>query len=88
MHFQVSRPEDLVLVEGVWRLQHYPDAPYSQVFMARALISTLYVCISLFLMIYDICMTFRHNIQLGPYSRMCFDPLGIYMVILIISNLL
>jgi hypothetical protein len=36
MHFWVRRPEDMVLIEGVWRLWHYPDAPDSQVFLARA----------------------------------------------------
>jgi hypothetical protein len=36
MHFRVHRPEDLVLVEGVWRLRHYPDAPDSRVYLARA----------------------------------------------------
>ncbi|KIM73585.1 hypothetical protein PILCRDRAFT_15094 [Piloderma croceum F 1598] len=29
-------PEDLMLVEGVWRLQQYPAAPDSSVFLARA----------------------------------------------------
>ena len=36
MHFQVHRPEDMVLVEGVWRLRCYPDAPDSRVYLARA----------------------------------------------------
>jgi hypothetical protein len=36
MHFRVHRPEDMVLVEGVWRLQCYPDAPDSRVYLARA----------------------------------------------------
>ncbi|KIM74930.1 hypothetical protein PILCRDRAFT_13995 [Piloderma croceum F 1598] len=36
MHFRVCRPEDLMLVEGVWRLRQYPAAPNSTVFLARA----------------------------------------------------
>jgi hypothetical protein len=36
MHFWVRRPKDMVLVEGVWRLQRYPDAPDSRVYLARA----------------------------------------------------
>jgi len=36
MHFRVCRPEDLFLVEGVWRLREYPAAPDSSVFLARA----------------------------------------------------
>ena len=36
MHFHVCRLEDLFLVEGVWRLQEYPAAPNSSVFLARA----------------------------------------------------
>ena len=36
MHFRVRRPEDMVLVEGVWRLRRYPDAPDSRVYLARA----------------------------------------------------
>jgi hypothetical protein len=36
MHFRVRRPEDLCLVEGVWRLREYPAAPDSSVFLARA----------------------------------------------------
>ena len=36
MHFRVRRPEDLFLVEGVWRLREYPVAPDSSVFLARA----------------------------------------------------
>ncbi|KIM80095.1 hypothetical protein PILCRDRAFT_9679 [Piloderma croceum F 1598] len=36
MHFCVRRPEDLMLVEGVWRLRQYPAAPDSMVFLARA----------------------------------------------------
>jgi len=29
-------------------------------------------------MIRDICTTFGHNVRPGHYSRMCFNPLGIY----------
>jgi hypothetical protein len=36
MHFRVRRPEDLVLIEGTWRLRQYPRAPDSVVFFARA----------------------------------------------------
>ncbi|KIM90850.1 hypothetical protein PILCRDRAFT_1095 [Piloderma croceum F 1598] len=36
MHLRVCRPEDLMLVEGVWRLRQYPAAPDSSVFLARA----------------------------------------------------
>ncbi|KIM74939.1 hypothetical protein PILCRDRAFT_14003 [Piloderma croceum F 1598] len=36
MHLCVHRPEDLMLVEGVWRLRQYPAAPDSSVFLARA----------------------------------------------------
>ncbi|KIM75914.1 hypothetical protein PILCRDRAFT_13123 [Piloderma croceum F 1598] len=36
MHFRVHRPEDLMLVEGVWRLRQYPAATDSTVFLARA----------------------------------------------------
>ncbi|KIM80639.1 hypothetical protein PILCRDRAFT_9454 [Piloderma croceum F 1598] len=36
MHLHVRKPEDLMLVEGVWRLRQYSAAPDSSVFLARA----------------------------------------------------
>jgi hypothetical protein len=36
MHFCVHRPEDVILIEGMWRLQQYPRTPDSSVFFARA----------------------------------------------------
>ena len=50
---------------------HHPAAMFES-----PLISTLplYACIWLF----STSTTFRHNVQPGHYSRMCFHPLGIY----------
>jgi len=39
---------------------------------------SLYMCISSFLMIYNICTTFCSTLWLGHYCRMCFEPLAIY----------
>ena len=36
MHFCFRRPEDVILIEGMRRLQQYPCAPDSSVFFARA----------------------------------------------------
>jgi hypothetical protein len=33
MHFRVRRPEDLILIEGMWRLRQYPHAPDSAVLL-------------------------------------------------------
>jgi hypothetical protein len=48
--------------------------------MGKTVMSTLslYTYISLFSMIYNVCMTFGTIIQLGQYCRMCFEPLAIY----------
>ena len=36
MHFRVRRPEDVILIEGMQRLQQYPRTPDSSDFFARA----------------------------------------------------
>jgi len=50
--------------------------------MERVLISTLshYACILSCSTICNICATIGDNIWPRPYSRMCFNPLGIYMM--------
>jgi len=58
----------------------WPDSKLTLNSSTTTVMSTLslYMCISLFSMISNICATFGSIIQLGHYCRMCFEPLAIY----------
>src|ERR1700683_5814844 len=75
MHTFVTTSLSLLTIPIVHRL-----IPLSLGYEPRALSAMIYMLplyahIWLFLMICNICATFKHN---GHHSRMCFEPLGIY----------